>query len=42
MVRLIINYFNIIIKFLIETEDYNNIILSKSDYNDELIKIDII
>ena len=30
---------NIINDFLIETEDYDIIILSKSDLNDELIKI---
>ena len=39
--RLTINRFNIINDFLIKTKDYNIIILSKSDLNDEFIKIDI-
>ena len=40
MVRSIINRFNIIIKFLIEIENHDIIILLKSNPNDELIKID--
>ena len=36
----IINRFNMINEFLIEIEDYNIIILSKPDLDDELIKID--
>ena len=40
MIRLITNRFNIIIKFLIEIENHNIIILSKSNLNDEFIKID--
>ena len=42
MIRLITNRFNIIINFLIDIENYNIIILSKSDSNDELIKNNII
>ena len=38
--RLITNRFNMINDFLIEAEDHDIIILSKSDFNDELIKID--
>ena len=40
MNRLTIDRFNIINEFLIETENYNIIILSKSDLDNELIKID--
>ena len=42
MIRLIINYFNIIVNFLIETENYNIIILLKSNPDDELAKDDLI
>ena len=34
MIRLITDRFNIIINFLIEIENYDIIILSKSDFND--------
>ena len=37
--RLSINRFNIIIEFLIEIENYNIIILSKPNSDDEFIKI---
>ena len=40
MGRLTTNRFNMINDFLIEIEDHDIIILSKSDLNDELIKID--
>ena len=36
MIRLTTNRLNIIIDFLIETEDYDIIILSKSNSDDEL------
>ena len=42
MNRLLINCFNIIIKFLIEIKNQNIIILSKSNFDDELTKIDTI
>ena len=42
MVRLTINRFNIIINFLIEIENYNIIVLSKLNLDDELIKNNII
>ena len=42
MIRLLINCFNIIIKFLIKIKNYNIIILSKFNLNNEFIKIDII
>ena len=42
MIRLIINRFNTIVDFLIETENYNIIILLKSDPNDELVKDNLI
>ena len=42
MIRLIINRFNIIINFLVETENHNVIILSKSDPNEELAENNII
>ena len=42
MIRLLINYFNTIIEFLIEIKNYNIIILSKSDPDNELIKINTI
>ena len=42
MNRLITDRFNMINDFLIDIEDYNIIILSKLDFNDELIKIDIL
>ena len=42
MGRLTINRFNIINNFLIDIENFNVIILLKSDFDDELIKIDII
>ena len=42
MIRSIINRFNTIVDFLIEIENYNIIILSKSDSDDELIKDDSI
>ena len=40
MSRLITDRFNIINDFLIDIKNYNIIILSKSNLNDELIKID--
>ena len=42
MIRLIIDRFNIIVNFLIETENHNIIVLSKSNPNDELVKDDTI
>ena len=42
MTRLIINRFNIIVNFLIEIENYNIIVLLKSDSDDELAENDII
>ena len=42
MNRLTINRFNMINEFLVEIENYNIIILSKSDLDDELIKINIL
>ena len=42
MIRLLTDCFNIIIEFLIKIKNYNIIILSKSDFNDEFIKIYII
>ena len=42
MNRLIINRFNIIIEFFIEIENYDIIILSKPDSDDEFIKINTI
>ena len=42
MIQLSINRLNIIIKFLIKIKNYDIIILSKSNFNDELIKINTI
>ena len=41
MSRSIIDRLNIINEFLVEIENYDIIILSKSDLDDEFIKIDI-
>ena len=42
MNRSITDRLNIINEFLVEIEDYNIIILSKPDLDDELIKINIL
>ena len=42
MIRLTLDRFNIIVDFLIEIENYNIIILLKSDPDDELAKDDTI
>ena len=42
MFRSALNRFNIIVNFLIEIENYDIIILLKSDSDDELAKNDII
>ena len=42
MSRLIINRLNTINDFLIDIKNHDIIILSKSDFNDEFIKINIL
>ena len=42
MIRLTINRFDIMIKFLIEIENYDIIILLKPNSDDDLMKINII
>ena len=42
MIKLITDRLNTINEFLIDIENYNIIILSKPDLDDELIKIDLL